>query len=152
VSDQEIQDIVITANLTPRKCLGFKTPFQAILKRAWQRRANPVHVKLCCTWLSSVDSTDFARRSVHRFPRAAARSRRYRVPLLLPRQLARSWVVRSGSATARSFRRSSLLMAWARRLVMVRLTVTGQFRTRVRVCCRPSPPPPHGPPRARLDS
>ena len=26
------QDIVITANLTPRKCLGFKTPFQAILK------------------------------------------------------------------------------------------------------------------------
>jgi len=23
---------VITANLTPRKCLGFKTPFQAILK------------------------------------------------------------------------------------------------------------------------
>jgi hypothetical protein len=24
--------IVITANLTPRKCLGFKTPFQAILK------------------------------------------------------------------------------------------------------------------------
>ena len=32
VFDQEIQDIVITANLTPRKCLGFKTPFQAILK------------------------------------------------------------------------------------------------------------------------
>lgn len=31
VSDQEIQDIVLTANLTPRKCLGFKTPFQAIL-------------------------------------------------------------------------------------------------------------------------
>jgi hypothetical protein len=29
VSDEEIQDIVITANLTPRKCLGFKTPFQA---------------------------------------------------------------------------------------------------------------------------
>jgi hypothetical protein len=28
VSDEEIQDIVITANLTPRKCLGF----QAILK------------------------------------------------------------------------------------------------------------------------
>jgi IS30 family transposase len=25
VSDEEIQDIVITANLTPRKCLGFKT-------------------------------------------------------------------------------------------------------------------------------
>jgi transposase, IS30 family len=32
VSDAEIQDIVLTANLTPRKCLGFKTPFQAILK------------------------------------------------------------------------------------------------------------------------
>ena len=31
-SPEEIQDIVITANLTPRKCLGFKTPFQAILK------------------------------------------------------------------------------------------------------------------------
>ena len=26
VSAEEIQDIVITANLTPRKCLGFKTP------------------------------------------------------------------------------------------------------------------------------
>jgi transposase, IS30 family len=32
VSDEEIQDIVITANLAPRKCLGVKTPFQAILK------------------------------------------------------------------------------------------------------------------------
>ena len=32
VSDEEIQDIVITANLTPRKCLGFRTPLQAILK------------------------------------------------------------------------------------------------------------------------
>jgi IS30 family transposase len=32
VCDEEIQDIIITANLTPRKCLGFKTPFQAILK------------------------------------------------------------------------------------------------------------------------
>ena len=31
LSDAEIQDIVITANLTPRKCLAFKTPFQAIL-------------------------------------------------------------------------------------------------------------------------
>jgi IS30 family transposase len=27
VSDEEIQDIVITANLTPRKCLGVKTRF-----------------------------------------------------------------------------------------------------------------------------
>jgi len=32
VSDEDIQDIVMTANLTPRKCLGFKTPFQAMLK------------------------------------------------------------------------------------------------------------------------
>jgi IS30 family transposase len=31
VSDEEIQDVVLTANLTPRKCLGFKTPFQAML-------------------------------------------------------------------------------------------------------------------------
>ena len=46
VSDEEIQDIVITANLTPRKCLGFKTPFQAILKELWQRRANPVRIAL----------------------------------------------------------------------------------------------------------
>jgi len=30
-SDQEIQEIVLTTNLTPRKCLGFKTPFQALL-------------------------------------------------------------------------------------------------------------------------
>ena len=32
VSDDDIQDIILTANLTPRKCLGFKTPFQAMLK------------------------------------------------------------------------------------------------------------------------
>ena len=31
LSDQDIQDIAITANLTPRKCLAYKTPFQAIL-------------------------------------------------------------------------------------------------------------------------
>ena len=30
-SDQEIQEIVLTTNLTPRKCLGFKTPFQALI-------------------------------------------------------------------------------------------------------------------------
>jgi transposase, IS30 family len=28
--DQDIQGI-LTTNLTPRKCLGFKTPFQALL-------------------------------------------------------------------------------------------------------------------------
>jgi IS30 family transposase len=31
LSDEDIQEIVLTANLTPRKCLGFKTPFQALL-------------------------------------------------------------------------------------------------------------------------
>jgi transposase, IS30 family len=31
VPDEEIRDIVITAKLTPRKCLGFETPLQAIL-------------------------------------------------------------------------------------------------------------------------
>ena len=30
-SDQEIQEIVLTTNLTPRKCLGLKTPFQALI-------------------------------------------------------------------------------------------------------------------------
>jgi IS30 family transposase len=46
VSDEEIQDIVLTANLTPRKCLGFKTPFQAILKELGKNvqipHANPL--------------------------------------------------------------------------------------------------------------
>ena len=31
LTDEEIQEIVVTANLTPRKCLRFKTPVQAIL-------------------------------------------------------------------------------------------------------------------------
>jgi IS30 family transposase len=31
LSDHDIQEIAITANLTPRKCLAYKTPFQAIL-------------------------------------------------------------------------------------------------------------------------
>jgi transposase, IS30 family len=30
-SDQDIQEIALTTNLTPRKCLGFKTPFQALI-------------------------------------------------------------------------------------------------------------------------
>jgi hypothetical protein len=30
-SDQDIQEIVLTTNLTPRKCLGFKTSFQTLL-------------------------------------------------------------------------------------------------------------------------
>ena len=32
MSDEEPQDILLTHNLTPRKCLGYKTPVQAILK------------------------------------------------------------------------------------------------------------------------
>ena len=31
MSEEEIQEIVLSANLTPRKCLGFKTPLQALL-------------------------------------------------------------------------------------------------------------------------
>ena len=31
LSDQDIQELAVTANLTPRKCLAYKTPFQAIL-------------------------------------------------------------------------------------------------------------------------
>jgi transposase, IS30 family len=50
VSDQEIQDIVITANLTPRKCLGLLDLFPGDPQRAWQRRCNPVRI-VCCTWL-----------------------------------------------------------------------------------------------------
>ena len=37
ISDRDIQEIVITANLTPRKCLGFQTPFQAILAELGKR-------------------------------------------------------------------------------------------------------------------
>src|SRR4051812_38475729 len=40
MSDEEIQDIVMTANLTPRKCLGFLTPFQAIIKELGKDRQN----------------------------------------------------------------------------------------------------------------
>jgi transposase, IS30 family len=32
MSGEELQDILLTHDLTPRKCLGFKTPVQAILK------------------------------------------------------------------------------------------------------------------------
>ena len=31
LDDEDLQDIVFTANLTPRKCLGYKTPFQTML-------------------------------------------------------------------------------------------------------------------------
>ena len=31
LTDEDIQDIAMSMNLTPRKCLGFKTPAQAFL-------------------------------------------------------------------------------------------------------------------------
>ncbi len=31
LDEQELQDVVFTDNLPPRKCLGYKTPFQAML-------------------------------------------------------------------------------------------------------------------------
>jgi IS30 family transposase len=43
VSDEEIQDIVMTANLTPRKCLGFKTPLQTILKELAKTYKSGLH-------------------------------------------------------------------------------------------------------------
>jgi hypothetical protein len=46
VSDEEIQDIVATGNLTPRKYLGLKTPFSGNPPRAWQRRSSPVCIAL----------------------------------------------------------------------------------------------------------
>jgi len=32
ISDEDIQDIVMTYNLTPRKCLGYITPIQALFQ------------------------------------------------------------------------------------------------------------------------
>jgi len=31
LADEDIQDVAMTMNLTPRKCLGFKTPAEAFL-------------------------------------------------------------------------------------------------------------------------
>ena len=31
LGDEDLQEIILTANLTPRKCLGYKTPIQAML-------------------------------------------------------------------------------------------------------------------------
>jgi IS30 family transposase len=31
MTDEEIQDIAMSINLTPRKCLGFKSPVEAFL-------------------------------------------------------------------------------------------------------------------------
>ena len=32
LDDHDIQDIAMTINLTPRKCLGYKTPIEAVLQ------------------------------------------------------------------------------------------------------------------------
>jgi len=32
LGDAELQEIILSHNLTPRKCLGFLTPLQALLK------------------------------------------------------------------------------------------------------------------------
>ena len=66
VSDEEVQDIVITANLTPRKCLGFKS-LPGDPQRPWQRRANPVRIAL-----------------LHLSSRIQARREKPRNPPLLP--------------------------------------------------------------------
>jgi hypothetical protein len=42
ISDQDIQEIVLTTNLTPGKCLEFKTPFQALVAELAKRRSNPL--------------------------------------------------------------------------------------------------------------
>ena len=34
-----------------QKMPGLQDPFSGNPQRAWQRRANPVHIKLCCIWL-----------------------------------------------------------------------------------------------------
>jgi IS30 family transposase len=44
LSDHDIQEIVLTANLTPRKCLGFKTPFPDHPRRTWKRCPNPLRL------------------------------------------------------------------------------------------------------------
>ena len=66
VSNEEIQDIVITANLTSRECLGFKTPFQAILKELGKdvQEGDPVLITLLHLVLESRGS-DFASCFVH---------------------------------------------------------------------------------------
>ena len=48
-SDQDIQEIVLTTNLTPRKCLGFKTPFQALLAELGKERPNPLLLARCAS-------------------------------------------------------------------------------------------------------
>ena len=42
LDDEDLQDIVFTANLTPRKCLGYKTPLPGIARRTWKKRPNQI--------------------------------------------------------------------------------------------------------------
>ena len=37
VSDQELEEIAMTLNLTPRKCLGYLTPIEAVTKALGRR-------------------------------------------------------------------------------------------------------------------
>src|SRR3712207_193483 len=41
LSEAELQEIVLSHNLTPRKCLGFLTPAPGAARGAWQRRPDP---------------------------------------------------------------------------------------------------------------
>src|SRR3712207_1743062 len=54
LSDAELQEIILSHNLTPRKCLGFLTPVQALLdpgagaaRGAWQGRPDPLRLTRC---------------------------------------------------------------------------------------------------------
>ena len=38
LDDKDLQDVVFSANLTPRKCRGYKTPFQTMLANLIQIR------------------------------------------------------------------------------------------------------------------
>src|SRR5215208_5530743 len=60
LGDAELQEIVLTHNLTPRKCLGFLTPLQALLKELGKdvqiRFAYPVALRSGIHPLSSTDT------------------------------------------------------------------------------------------------
>jgi hypothetical protein len=51
-SDEEIQDIVITGNLTPRKCRGFKRPIRKELGKDVQESGGQ-KVRPFDIWLSA---------------------------------------------------------------------------------------------------
>ena len=49
LSDAELQEIVLTHNLTPRKCLGFLTPLQALLGELG-RDVDPLCLTRCASF------------------------------------------------------------------------------------------------------